>query len=199
MLQSKNGVLLLLGCLALLPSCRDSRSARKQEVEVFSSQKVDNPLRATEGASKEKTAALPKDLEELQQRFLRAIKEKNADLFLGFVSDDGIYLGVDSGKLSKKDVAHEIKMRKGVYCLLFDSTCLRAETHDETCSYSYSQMLSDAEKIKISTSLGNYKNTPQAEITVSVRDYRGTSSSEMLNFIFNREASGWRLIAIPYT
>jgi hypothetical protein len=199
MLQSKNIVLLLLGCMTLLPSCRDSQSARKHEEEVRSSQTVNKPLRETDGASKEKTAAVPKDLEELQEHFLRAIKEKNAHLFLGFVSDDGIYLGVDSEKLPKKDVAREIRMRKGVYCLLFDSACLRAETHDETCSYSYSEMLSDLDKLKISTSLGHYQNTPQAEITVSVRDYRCPSNPEMLNFIFNRERSGWRLVAIPYT
>jgi hypothetical protein len=128
MLQSKNGVLLLLGCMTLLPSCRDSQSARKQEREVLSSQKVNNPLQVTEDASNEKAAPLPKDLEELQQRFLLAIKEKKADRFLGFVSEGGMYLRVDGEKLPKNNIARQIKMKKGVYCLLFDSACLKAET-----------------------------------------------------------------------
>ena len=186
MLQSRNIVLLLLGCITSLPSCRDSQSARKQERDVPSVQKV-SPLRVTEDVS---AAPLPKGLEELQQRFLLAIKEKKADRFLGFVSEGGIYLGVDGEKLPKSNLARQIKMKKGVYCLLFDSACLRTETHDETCSYS--EMLSDGDRLKISTSLRNYEHTPQAEITVSVRGYPCASNPEMLNFIFNREASGWR-------
>jgi hypothetical protein len=59
-------------------------------------------------------------------------------------------------------------------------------------------MMSDADELKTSTTLGNYKNTPQAEIIVSLRNYRCTYGDEMLNFIFNKEPSGWRLIAIPY-
>jgi hypothetical protein len=184
--------------MPLLPSCRDSQSARKHEEEVRSSQTVNKPLRGTDGVSKEKTAAVPKDLEELQEHFLRAIKDKNAHLFLGFVSEGGMYLGVDGEKLPKSNIARQIKMKKGVYCLLFDSACLKAETHKESCSYS--QLMSDADELKAGTTLGNYKNTPQAEIIVGIRGHRcETYGLQSLNFIFNKEPSGWRLVAIPYT
>ena len=183
--------------MPLLPSCRDNQSVQKQGRDVLSNQKVDNPLRAREGAPNEKAAPLPKDLEELQQRFLLTIREKKADLFLRFVSEGGMYLGVDGEKLPKSNLARQIKMKKGVYCLLFDSACLKAETHKESCSYS--QLMSDADELKAGTTLGNYKNTPQAEIIVSVRGHRcETYGVQNLNFIFNKEPSGWRLVAVPY-
>jgi hypothetical protein len=140
---------------------------------------------------------MPRDLEELEQSLVLSIKAKDAESFLGLVSDGGMYLGVDAEKSSKKAIADQIGARKGVYCLLFESACLSAETRRETCSYS--QLLSDSDEVHTSTTLGNFDNHAQVEITLMVRNYKCNSGPESLNFIFNHEPSGWRLVAIPYT
>jgi len=139
---------------------------------------------------------VPGDLEKLEQSFVLAIKAKDTEAFLRLVSDGGMYLGVDAEKSSKKAIANQIGARKEIYCLLFESACLRAETRRDTCSYS--QLLSDGDE-EHRTTLGNFDNRAQAELTVMVRNYKCNSGPESLSLIFNHEPSGWKLVAIPYT
>jgi hypothetical protein len=194
MFRDTIALLLLLGWVAVLPSCTDRNSASGREIAGKS---PNSPLGATKDAPKDNKAPVPGDLEKLEQSFVLAIKAKDTEAFLRLVSDGGMYLGVDAEKSSKKAIANQIGARKGVYCLLFESACLRAETRRDTCSYS--QLLSDGDEEHTSTTLGNFDNRAQAELTVMVRNDKCNSGPESLSFIFNHEPSGWKLVAIPYT
>ena len=194
MLRDTIALLFLLVWVAVLPGCTDRNSASGREIAGKS---PNSPLGAAKDAPNDNKARVAGDLEKLEQSFVLAIKAKDTEWFLRLVSDGGMYLGADARKSSKKAIANQIGARQGVYCLLFELACLRAETSRDTGSHS--QLLSDGDEVHTSPTLGNFDNRAQAELTEMVRNYKCNSGPEPLSFIFNHEPSGWKLVAIPYT
>ncbi len=186
-------LLLICTFLAILPGC--SRETRN-EGKVAGPEETQNtpPTRiAPRPANREPTGELLR----LQEEFLSTIASGKPDRFLEYLAGDGVYIGVDGPRMSAQDIQDEIRSHRCVYCLLFDTVCLRQETHNSSIC-SYKELLSSPTQRNAHTSARVFERKEQAEIIVDVRNTR-CDKTETLNFVFNKQASQWKLVAIPYT
>lgn len=135
MFRDTIALLLLLGWVAVLPSCTNRNSASEREIAGKS---PNSPLGATKDAPKDNKAPVPGDLEKLEQSFVLAIKAKDTEVFLRLVSDGGMYLGAMPRSHPKRQ--SQIRLGRGrrfIVCYLNQhaSELRQGVTHAPTASF----------------------------------------------------------------
>ena len=94
----------------------------------------------------------------LEKEFFGAIREGDTKKFLSYVPQDGVNFGPRSQHLTRDDVEQQLLSHHGIYCKLFDSSCMldaaiNLENSGRACSYR--ELLTRSEKV----------NTAASEIT----------------------------------
>ena len=62
---------------------------------------------------------------ELERQMFAIVREGDALRFLGYVPEDGVNLGRDAVHTNRAEIEDQLTHHTGVYCKLFDSTCLQ--------------------------------------------------------------------------
>ena len=202
----------LLGSLGIVV-CLGCESGKPWEgaapSRVVTPPKIVSSKPTSQAAPDSAQTELSPDLKKLEHDFIASIKQGNAQEFLKFVPEEGVSLGVDNfDKSSRRAIAREFHLKKGVYWLLFDSHCLTAEynrfmqkpdsgnLHRNECSFK--EQILTAPEASVSTSQRIDEGHHYAEILVDAR-YSGCPNENMLDFFFEKKAGMWKLVAIPYT
>ncbi|HVP50382.1 MAG TPA: hypothetical protein VMT56_04080 [Candidatus Bathyarchaeia archaeon] len=134
----------------------------------------------------------------LQEEFFAIVREGDALKFLSYVPEDGVNLGRDAQHTSRAEVEHQLMTKTGLYCKLFDSTCLQAEAQPDSRSpgCSYRNMLTQSEKVR-TTSAETIRNDVRQAILVARVQNDKCGGAVLIDFIFNRHHDGWKLFSIP--
>ena len=142
------------------------------------------------------------EVEVVAKNLVRTIAGGNPDDFLSFCSRRGLFLGIDDTLVALPEIRRQIRGKRGAYCLLFDTGCLRAEPGWEQ-TYSFRELLSKTKEpeLRIHLCLPATDGSRRAEVLEFLKG-QPVGQFPIVNplpFDFVREKKGqWKLAAIPY-
>src|SRR5437879_6559939 len=103
--------LLLLLILAMVFTTAGSGTLYQQEKE-----ETETPARQEK---------LEQDLKTTGNKLLRIIENGDPQALSALCSKKGVVFGIDQPEISLREIQKQIRGKYGVYCLIFDTTCLR--------------------------------------------------------------------------
>ena len=183
---------LLLLFVSVCVGCSKAQEASVQKPSVQSD------VKKAEGAKQ-----APKELSETVQKFVTILQDGDAEGFLSIASKEGVAFGIDSDPISYSKIQEQILQKRGVYCLLFDTDCLRKEelrewqkakhkgNIDAIISYREALRLASSKKINIS---------PEGLFTwkLGLNNHPADSLINTTTFGFALENGRWQLGSVEY-
>lgn len=146
---------------------------------------------------------LEKEFARAAEQFLALLESGDPEKFPDLCSEDGVVFGLDPPAVPLKQIRKEIENRTGVYCVLFDTACLRQQAAEQKSGKSAAGLLSVRERLRSATA-----REARIELTAVDELWAGDLQVELelpsppprrrevLEFSFERTGGGWRLIAI---
>jgi hypothetical protein len=135
---------------------------------------------------------------QLEKDFFEAIRAGDADKVLSYVSDRGVNIGSDAHHISRGDVEQQFQSHSGLYCQIFDSSCIKAPidlgNSARTCSDR--ELLTHSEHVRNASSEVTRSGVQQAVLVAEVKNDQ-CGNGKLIDFIFNLDADGWKLFSIP--
>src|ERR1035438_8464493 len=101
------------------------------------------------GASRTPHASISPQTAALERDFFAALRQANATKFLSYVPEEGLHVGPQAQPLSRAEVEEQLSHRRGLYCKLFNSSCIDTAIKLDTSSRSCSdrELLTRSEKV----------------------------------------------------
>jgi len=157
--------------------------------------RAQNNTGATTAKSPEPAAVSPGELE---KQFVAVIRNGDALKFLSYLPEDGAHLGRYADLTTRSEIEEQLTNRTGLYCKLFDSTCLApsAKTGDTKAACSYRELLTQSEKVRTASSEITRNGVRQAILIAQVQNQK-CGGSVLIDFIFNAEKGEWKLFSLP--
>jgi len=134
----------------------------------------------------------------LQREFFDIIRRGEADKFLTYVPEQGINVGPQAEHVTRSAVEQQFLHRRGLYCKLFDSSCMQTQIELDTSARacSYRELLTRSEKVRPAATETVRSGVRQAILVAEVRDDQ-CPDTRLIDFIFNYEHDGWKLFSVP--
>ena len=134
----------------------------------------------------------------LERDFFTAIREGNARKVLSYVPERGVDLGPQTQHATRAEVEQQFLAHRGLYCRLFDSSCIDAPINldNSARACSYRELLTHSQKVRTAASAMTRNGVQQAVLVARVENDR-CPNGKLIDFIFNLEADGWKLFSIP--
>ncbi len=134
----------------------------------------------------------------LQHDFFAAIREGNAQKVLSYISKNGVNLGPDAQRATRDEVEQQFQSHRGLYCKLFDSSCIQAAINLENSAVacSYRELLTHSEKVRTAASEMTRNGVRQAILVARITNKK-CPNQNLIDVVFNLEADGWKLFSIP--
>jgi hypothetical protein len=134
------------------------------------------------------------DVDSVARRTLDALREGDSQFLLTIVDREGISLGIDTPRMSVARFREELVAKRGVYCVIFDSSCLGKNGKDSGSLSSIREILLKRPS-KMSAS-SKVEGEPRVR-TVVVRKADG-SDDVLFTLMFRHEGDNWKLEQIEY-
>ncbi len=140
-------------------------------------------------------SAAPDVVLSLAEKTLDAIRNNNAGFLARLADQAGIYLGFDAPKMSASRFRKELAEKRGVYCVIFDSSCVSGDFQNSQTASSLREILIAQPVITIAA-----MQDPQgASQVVSVSVKKATDPhADLFTLYFRRNGGRWRLQQIEY-
>jgi len=134
----------------------------------------------------------------LERDFFAALREGNADKILAYVPERGINVGADEQHETRNQVEQQFQLHQGLYCKLFDSSCIKAaiDLANSSRSCSYRELLTHSDEVHTASSQLTREGVQQAVLVARIQN-KQCPSDKLIDFIFNLHADGWKLFSIP--
>jgi hypothetical protein len=134
----------------------------------------------------------------LQRQFFDAIRAGDAHQFLSYLAKDGVNVGPESQHSSREQVQQEFLAHRGLYCKLFDSSCMQApiNLNNSARSCSYRELLTHSENVHTAASEITRNGVRQAVVVARIKNDQ-CPNHNLIDFVFNLDADGWKLFSIP--
>ena len=134
----------------------------------------------------------------LQREFFDIIRRGEATKLLSYVPEQGINVGPQAEHVARPAVEQQFLHHSGLYCKLFDSSCLQApiklDASARACSYR--EALTHSEKVRTAATETVRSGVRQAIVVAEVKDDQ-CPNLRLIDFIFNYEQDGWKLFSVP--
>ncbi len=134
----------------------------------------------------------------LEQKFFAALRSGDSDAILSYISAGGVSVGSSPQHESRDEVERQLRFHHGLYCKLFDSSCIDApiqlDNSQRACSYR--ELLTHSEKVHTAASEVTRGGVQQAVLVARIEN-KQCPNDKLIDFIFNLDADGWKLFSIP--
>ena len=122
----------------------------------------------------------------------------NAKKVLSYVPKHGVNLGAEAQPVTRAEVEQQFLAHRGLYCRLFDSSCINAPINldNSARACSYRELLTHSQKVRTAASAMTRNGVQQAVLVARIQNDR-CPNGKLIDFIFNLEADGWKLFSIP--
>ncbi len=149
---------------------------------------------------------VPAGLKEAVDKFMAILEKGQPDALFGLVSSEGVVFGIESDPLPVSRIRDELRKKEGIYCLLFDTDCLRKETLQEWKRGNYSGNIEAAISLREAISSASEKkiniNGSGKQGWVSWKlELNGKPGAGFINatdFDFALEKNAWVLKRVAY-
>lgn len=137
-----------------------------------------------------RTAALERD-------FFAAIRDGDAGKFLSYVPEEGLHLGPQATPTSRAEIEEQFTHHRGLYCKVFDSSCIDAPIKLDNSSRICSdrELLTHSEKVRTAASETVRNSVRQAILVAEVKNDQ--CGAKLIDFIFNDVQGEWKLFSVP--
>jgi hypothetical protein len=134
----------------------------------------------------------------LEREFFAVLRNGDALKFLAYVPDDGVNIGRDAEHNTRAEIESQLTSRKGLYCTLFDSSCIQStiKLDASTPPCSYRELLTRSEKVRTASTETTRNGVRQAILVAEVHNQK-CAGPGLIDFIFNYHQGGWKLFSIP--
>jgi hypothetical protein len=134
----------------------------------------------------------------LERDFFGAIRNGDAQKVLSYIPKSGVNAGPDAHHLTRQEVELQFHAHRGLYCYLFDSSCMDAAINlgNSKRACSDRELLTHSEKVRTASSEVTRNNVQQAILVAEVKNDQ-CANIGLVDFIFNLDADGWKLFSIP--
>ena len=136
---------------------------------------------------------------ELEHVFFAAVRAGDAKQVLAYVPEGGVNVGSKAEHLTRAEVEDQLTQHTGLYCKLFESSCIQSEIRLDNSSVracSYRELLTKSSKVRTAASETTRNGVRQAILVAEVKN-DNCSGVGLIDFIFNLQADGWKLFSIP--
>lgn len=140
----------------------------------------------------------PESSKRLEKEFFGAIREGDAGKVLSYIPKSGVNFGPVAHHLTRGEVEQQFREHRGLYCNLFDSSCIDATINlaNSARLCSDREMLTHSEKVRTASSEITRNEVHQAVLVAEVKNDQ-CANAKLIDFIFNLDAEGWKLFSIP--
>ncbi len=134
----------------------------------------------------------------LERDFFAAIRDGDAKKFLSYVSERGVNVGSQAEHVSRDDVERQLATHHGIYCRLFDSSCIDAPIRLDASARACSdrELLTHSSKVRKAATETTRNGVRQAILVAELKN-DDCPADRLIDFIFNLEAGGWKLFSMP--
>ena len=135
---------------------------------------------------------------ELEREFFATVRSGDTLKFLSYVPEDGVNLGRDAQHNTRAEIEDQLTNRKGLYCQLFDSSCIQSTIKLDASAppCSYRELLTQSEKVRTASTETTRNGVRQAILVAEVHNQK-CAGPGLIDFIFNYHDGGWKLFSIP--
>lgn len=130
----------------------------------------------------------PEPAKTLEGKFFAALRSGNSKAILAYVPESGATVGAQHA--TRDEIQKQLQQHRGVYCKLFDSSCLV----DHACSYR--ELLTRSEHVRTAATEVTRNGVRQAVLVAQAQNQR-CSDQKLIDFIFNLQGDSWKLFSIP--
>jgi hypothetical protein len=153
---------------------------------------------ASSGESRAPHAAISPQTAALERDFFAAIRAGDAGKFLSYVPKEGIHVGPQAQPVGRAEVEAQLSHRRGLYCKLFDSSCIdtpiKLDAGARACSDR--ELLTRSERVRTAASETVRNGVRQAILVAEVKNKR-CGGAHLVDFIFNYVEGEWKLFSAP--
>ena len=134
----------------------------------------------------------------LEREFFAAIRDGDAKKFLSYVPEEGLHVGPQATPLSRAEVEAQLSHHRGLYCKLFDSSCIDAPIKLDASARACSdrELLTHSEKVRTAASETVRNSVRQAILVAEVKNDQ-CGGTRLIDFIFNNVNGEWKLFSVP--
>jgi hypothetical protein len=149
------------------------------------------PKAAPDGGAARQAEALKRD-------FFAVIEHGDPSKLLSYVPATGVNVGPQAKHLSPADVEQQLLQHRGLYCQLFDSSCIQSgiKLDASTRACSYRELLTHSEKVRTAATETVRSGVRQAILVAEIKNAQ-CPAARLVDFIFNFEDGGWKLFSVP--
>ena len=153
---------------------------------------------AQSSAPKAPRASVSPQTAALERDFFAAIRTGDAGKFLSYVPEEGIHVGPQAQPVGRAEVEAQLSHRRGLYCKLFDSSCIDTPVKLDASSRACSdrELLTHSEKVRTAASETVRNGVRQAILVAEVKNKR-CGGAMLIDFIFNYQQGEWKLFSAP--
>jgi hypothetical protein len=134
----------------------------------------------------------------LEHDFFGAIRDGNTEKFLSYIPERGINIGPEVKPASRSELQQQLLAHRGVYCKLFDSSCIDApiklDASARACSYR--ELLTKSKSVRTAATETTRNGVQQAILVARIENDQ-CPHDKLIDFIFNLHADGWKLFSLP--
>lgn len=175
-----------IGCLLLCASI--SSDGQTSAGKTAESATPESAGKATSAAASAAT---------LERDFFAVLRNGDALQFLAYVPEDGVNVGRDAEHSTRDEIAEQLSHRTGLYCRLFDTTCIsQGSKSDPAPQCSDRELLTQSEKTRTASTEATRNGVRQAILVAEVHNQK-CAGQVLIDFIFNYQKGGWKLFSIP--
>jgi hypothetical protein len=134
----------------------------------------------------------------LEQDFFAAIRAGDSSKILSYVPERGVNVGPEAQHVSRDEVEQQFQFHRGLYCKLFDSSCIDAAINlgNSARGCSYRELLTHSEKVRTAASEVTRGGVMQAVLVAQIKNDQ-CPNQKLIDVIFNLQADGWKLFSVP--
>jgi hypothetical protein len=136
---------------------------------------------------------------QLEKDFFALVRSGDEKKFLSYVPAGGVNVGREAQHLSHAEVEDQITHHAGLYCKLFDSSCIQSEIkldQSDVRACSYRELLTQSKDAHTAATETTRNGVKQAILVARVKSDK-CSGVGLVDFIFNLQSDGWKLFSIP--
>ena len=145
-----------------------------------------------------KAASTPENVNTLERKFFTALRNGDTDAILAYIPEGGVNVGTKADRVSRDEVERQLRFHHGLYCTLFDSSCIdtpiQLDNAQRPCSYR--ELLTHSENVRTAASEVTRGGVEQAVLVARIQN-KQCPNDKLIDFIFNLNADGWKLFSIP--
>ena len=142
--------------------------------------------------------AIQQELERASSAAIDAIKSGKPEKLMPLLSTRGVFLGTDGPLVSVPAIHKQMSTRTGIYCVIYDSACLKKELNDSRKKAGASPDTTGIMSFRDQLERSNV--TIKTSMSSEASSCSGTTSdgSPSFDLEWKRTSSGWKIAAIPY-